>query len=95
MKQILLSTDGPISLYEVPDKVAENLCKYCSDFLDWIDYAPETEHFRKEGYCSEAEFINYINTKIQHNCFHKSRLIRIVGKEKIPNQYKKLPYFNF
>ncbi len=97
MKQIFLSTDGPVSLYEVPDKIAENLCKYCNDFLYWVNHAPETEHFRKEGYYSEDEFINYLNTVVEHDCFYKSRFIKTIenSRIKIPEQYKDLPYFNF
>ena len=97
MKRILLSTDGPVSLYEVPDKIAENLLKYCKDFLDWVYDAPETEHFRKEGYCSEDEFINYLNTMVEYDCFSESRFIKTIASSRlqISKQYKNLPYFNF
>lgn len=32
MKNVLLSADSAISLFSVPDKVADNLEKYCLDF---------------------------------------------------------------
>ena len=97
MKQILLSTDGPASLYEVPENVAENLCKYCIDFLYWVHDAPETEHFRKEGYYSEEEFINYLNAKVNPDSSDKARFIRTIENSttRIPEQYKNLPHFNF
>lgn len=60
MKYILLSTDGPISVYEVPKKIANKLTEYCLEFLNWTENGPKAKQFRK-GYFPEQEFIEYIN----------------------------------
>ena len=96
MKHVLLSADGPIALYEVPDEIAENLRKYCLEFLDWIYYAPENEAFRTDGYFPEAEFINYVNTVVYPDITDKSRFIKEIDAISIiPEEYKSLPWFNF
>ena len=97
MKHILLSADGLASLYEVPDKTAENLHKYCLDFCKWIDNGPKAQQFRKEGYYPEEEFINYLNTVVNPNYIYKSRYIKTIEDSmcEIPEKYKDLPYFNF
>lgn len=97
MKYILLSTDGPASLYEVPDKISENLHKYCLDFCKWVHHGPKAQQFRKEGYYPQEEFINYLNTVINPNYIYKSRFIKTIEDStcEIPKKYKDLPYFNF
>lgn len=97
MKHILLSTDGLASLYEVPDKIAENLLRYCLDFRKWVHYGPKAKQFRKEGYYPEEEFINYINTVVNPNYIYKARFIKTIENSacEIPEKYKDLPYFNF
>ena len=102
MKYILLSTDGPISLYEVPDKIAKDLTKYCIDFLKWTENGPENKRFKK-GYLPEQEFINYLNSVVNKNYIYKSKLIKTIAntdEEKnqvleIVEPYKDYPYFNF
>ena len=96
MRCILLSADGPVSLYEVPDKIAQNLRKYCIDFLKWAESGPESKRFRK-GYFPENEFINYLNTVVNPNYIYKSKFIKTLDNstDKIPKQYNDLPYFNF
>ncbi len=99
MKQILLSTDGPLSLYEVPDRVAKNLHKYCLDFCDWAHSGPKSKEFRKYGYHCEKEFIDYLNTVVNPNFLEKARFIKELGyiddESDLPEKYRKLPYFNF
>ncbi len=102
MKYILLSTDGPISLYEVPDKIAKNLCEYCIEFLKWKERAPEANRLKK-GYFPEEEFIKYLNEVINPNYIYKSKFIKTIAntdEEKIEvlevvEPYKDYPYFNF
>ena len=102
MQYILLSTDGPVSLYEVPDKIAKNLTKVCNDFLTWVRNGPEAKRLKK-GYCPEEDFIEYLNTVVDPNYIYKSKFIKTVAKtdeEKIQvlevlEPYKGYPYFNF
>ncbi len=96
MKYILLSTDGPVSLYEVPDKIAKNLHKYCIDFLKWTERGPETKRLKK-GYFPEEEFIKYLNTVVHPNYIYKSKFIKTLenSTSDIPEEYRNLPYFNF
>ncbi len=94
MKYIILSTDGPISVYEVPDKVAKDLTRYCVEFCKWVECGPKAKQFRK-GYLPEREFIEYLNTVVNPNYIYKSRLIKTFEDDNIPEQYRNLPYFNF
>lgn len=50
MKKVLLSADGEISLFSVPDKVADHLDRYCRDFCDgWLRKSPDArKYYRKE-----------------------------------------------
>ena len=46
-KYILLSADGPVSVYLVPSIVADNLEKYCLEFCnEWMVKSKETEKYR-------------------------------------------------
>lgn len=47
MKHILLSADGGISVYRVPDEVAEHLDAYCSEFCcHWLYESPNAAKYR-------------------------------------------------
>ena len=103
MKNVLLSADCEISVFSVPDKVADNLEKYCSEFCcHWLHESPDAEKYRVKmgsmiGVCySEKDFIDYLN---QYVCGEQSILIKTltgvyVGDE-LPKEYIGLPYFNF
>lgn len=103
MKKVLLSADGKTSVFGVPDEVADNLAKYCTEFCcHWLIESPDAAQFRvKVGNTtvlrySEKDFIDYLNKHIRGE---KSILIETLadasGRKKLPAEYKKLPYFNF
>ena len=47
MKRILLSADSEISVFTVPDKVADNLEQYCLEFCsNWLHKNPDAEKYR-------------------------------------------------
>ena len=47
MKKVLLSADGEISLFSVPDEVAGDLEKYCMEFCcDWLHKSPDAAKYR-------------------------------------------------
>lgn len=103
MKNVLLSADSEISVFSVPDKVADDLEKYCMDFCrDWLHESPDAAKYRVQmggtvGVCySEKDFIDYLN---QYICDEQSILITtltgVYGEEDLPEEYIGLPYFNF
>ena len=103
MKQVLLSADGAISVYRVPDAVAENLEKYCLEFsCRWLHESPDAARYRvKRGSAvvvcyTEKDFIEYLNRYI---CAELSSLVttlpNVYSKKELPKEYSGLPYFNF
>ena len=103
MKQVLLSADGEISVFSVPDEVADHLDRYCRDFCDgWLRKSPDArKYYRKENGWSglvydETDFIDYLN---QYVFREKSSLIQtlhgVYGEKDLPAEYADLPYFNF
>lgn len=99
MRKVLLSADSEISLYLVPDEVADNLSEYCIDFCSkWLVNSPDACKYRrkyrgKEIICfNEADFIDYLNEYVFPE--QKSVFIKKLGYQ-IPTEYKYDPYFNF
>lgn len=103
MKNVLLSADGEISVFAVPDPVADDLEKYCLEFCcNWLHKSPDAEKYRtKMGGMvvvrySEQDFIDYLNRYV---CDEPSvlvtRLTGVYGEDKLPEEYIGLPYFNF
>ena len=103
MKQVLLSADGEISVYCVPDAVAEKLEKYCLEFsCRWLHESPDAARYRvKRGSAvvvcyTEKDFIEYLNRYI---CTEPSSLVttlhNVYCKEELSEEYRSLPYFNF
>lgn len=103
MKRVLLSADGEISVFNVPDEVADNLEQYCLEFCrDWLHKSPNAEKYRTKmgdviGVCfNEKDFIDYLN---QYICKEASTLIttfeNVYDTNKLPKEYITLPYFNF
>lgn len=103
MKRVLLSADGEINVYTVPDKVAENLEKYCLDFCgDWLHESPEAEKYRVKignliGVCySEKDFIDYLNKYVcDEASIFVTALTGVYDEDQLPEEFIGLPYFNF
>lgn len=104
MKPILLSHDGSVTVYMVPDDVAENLTKYCMEFWsDWLQNSPDAAKYYVEiggtyGLCYDGDaFIDYLNTSVfpkQPSCTVE-RLEDVWYGDKLPEKYRGLPSFNF
>lgn len=103
MKNVLLSADNEISLFSVPDKVADNLEQYCLEFCcNWLHKSPYAAKYRIKmgnvtGVCfTEKDFIDYLN---QYICDEQSKLITTISdvydEDKLPKKYAGLPYYNF
>lgn len=103
MKNVLLSADSEISVFSVPDEVADNLEEYCLEFSGrWLHEGPDAAKYRVKlgsvaGVCyTEKDFIKYLN---QYICDEQSVLIAtltdVFGEDALPEEYTGLPYFNF
>ena len=103
MKEVLLSADGEISVFRVPDHVADNLEKYCLDFsCHWLHESPDAAKYRVDrgdGFAvnyNEKDFIAYLN---QFVCPEPSTLVttlsNVFSADDVPEEYFGLPYFNF
>ena len=97
MKNVILSADGELGVYSVPDVVAENLAEYCIAFCnDWLRNSPDAEKYRHGSYVcyNEADFIEYLNTWVFPD--EQSEFIKNLGYcTKIPAPYSQYPSFNF
>lgn len=100
MKQVILSADGPKTVYVVPAQVAEHLRKYCIEFADgWLRDSPDAEKYRINGVVcfDERDFIEYLNTYLfpETKSFAVCQLGFVERNEELPEQYRCLPTFNF
>lgn len=103
MRNVLLSADGEISVYSVPNEVAEHLDRYCLEFCsNWLYESPDADKYCIKigagfGVCyTEKDFIDYLN---QYICEEQSVLVETLSEVYSPNeapmQYRGLPWFNF
>ncbi len=102
MEHIILSSDGPLYVYAVPDEVAWHLEEYCKEFTesgiwkliaanyDGVSYADGAVCF------SEQSFVLYLNEYLFPN--QKSWRVADLGyisHKKIPKKYRDCPRYNF
>ena len=91
MKNILLSADGDIKVYSVPDIVADNLKHYCLRFIDWVQ--------KQKIICfDETAFIEYLNSRFfpkEPSVYVETTNLAEISCKEWPKEYKKMPYFNF
>ncbi len=103
MKHVLLSADGAISVFSVPNEVADHLERYCLDFCcDWLHHSPDAAKYRVPmgntvGVCyNEKDFIDYLNRYV---CDEPSTLVvtlaDVFDEKDLPEAYAGLPFFNF
>ena len=103
MKNVLLSADGEISVFAVPNEVADNLEKYCLEFCcHWLHKSPDAVKYRVKmgdvvGVCyTEKDFIDYLNKYIfGEQAYLVATFPNVYAKEDLPKEYIGLPYFNF
>lgn len=103
MKTVLLSADGELAVYKVPDIVAENLEQYCEAFCNkWLHVSPHAQKYRTDSgvVCyDESHFIEYLNTWIFPD--EPSQLVETLQGvyhyelAAVPEQYRDCPWFNF
>ena len=98
MKNIIISADGDRMVYSVPDTVADNLEKYCMEFIDWLEASPDAKRYRKKGVMcyDESDFILYLNKYVFPK--EQSVFVKNIGNEynqRAASEYKDWPSFNF
>ena len=98
MKNVILSADSDRRVYSVPDAVADNLEKYCMEFIDWLEASPDAKKYRRKGvlWYDESDFILYLNKYVFPK--EQSVYVRNIGNEYskwASCEYKDCPSFNF
>ena len=102
MKQVLLSHDGPVQVYLVPDEVADHLEQYCMEFSgEWIWYDTNGAKLLKEmdgitvACYGAPDFIHYLNEwRFPRQPSKLVAQLDCYGDE-IPQEYKDYPQYNF
>ena len=99
MKNIILSAGGPMRVYSVPDKIADNLegaCWYFRSF--WIYDGPENHRLVVNGVAryNDRDFIDYLNN--WETPEYKSVLVEELGSiehHEVSEQYRDCPRYSF
>jgi len=99
MKPVRLCHDGPITVYMVPDSVANNLRTFCLDFVEWLQDSPDAAKYlsgRGLSYGAE-DFIEYLNTYIfpEQPSYIASGTEPALDNSDLSKEYRSVPYFNF
>ena len=98
MKRIILSADSCLSVYSVPDFVADDLRSYIDDFYRWIyDGQGKEKYFNGKGWVyNETAFIDYLNDRLTGpRSSLVERLSDVYQTEDVPAEYAGLPDYNF
>lgn len=104
MKPVRLCHDGPITVYMVPDAVADHLREYCLEFADdWLRNSPEAAAYFVEkegsfGICyDESTFIQYLNKYVfPEQPSYPARGVEPAWENSaLPKEYRSVPYFQF
>ena len=102
MKEVILSSDGDLSLYRVPADVADDLVRYCIDFaVNYVWHGPKNSKFLRlmgqqyVAFYTEEDFIDYLNEEKFPQLV--SAKIKTLGsfEDGVPDQYASIPRFNF
>ncbi len=102
MKDVLLSADGKVKVYSVPDIVADNLAEYCWEFAaNWIWKNPNGDKLLKElngikvAIFNENDFIEYLN--VWKFPTKQSVLVKELNyySYELPVKYANFPKYNF
>lgn len=96
MKPVALSADSAMSVYMVPDIVAENLYDYCMEFCRWIHNDPIAVQKYRHCYCEE-QFIEYLNAYLfpDQPSYGIDNVPPVFEEDDLPSEYREIPYFNF
>lgn len=97
-KHVILSADGELNVYRVPDAVARSFFKLCDTFhrnAKTLQIHPREWH--GAVVFDETDFIDYLNEKVcgDEKCVFVEKIGCEYEKEKWPEQYRKCPHYNF
>ncbi len=99
MQNVILSADSERYLYSVPDKVAQNLEKYCQHFqCVWLPNSIDAKKIIKNrNRYNETHFILYLNTFVfpDEQSIKVKNLGWIDFEKSLPEEYKNIPCYNF
>ena len=97
MKSIILSAGGPMRVYSVPDKIADNLEGAYWYFRSiWSYDGPENKRLVVNGVAryNDKDFIDYLNN--WETPEYQSVLVEeLRSGESIPEQHKTCPRYSF
>ena len=96
MKNVILSADGPMRVYSVPDKIADSLEGACWYFRSiWIYDGPESKRLTRKdtAWFNEKDFIDYLNH--WETPEFQSVLVEELCGDEIPEQYRDCPRYDF
>lgn len=105
MAELILSADGDLSLYSVPEAVVKNIEMFSMEFDRWMRSSPYGERYREElvedgmSYTcvqyDETDFIQYLNQYVFPE--QPSALLEWVCRfdDEIPKKYEGIPWKNF
>ena len=103
MKNVLLSADSEISVFAVPNEVADHLEQYCMEFCgNWLHKSSDAAKYRRNMsnttvVCyTEKDFIDYLNKYIfDEQAYLVTTFPNVYTKDELPKEYIGLPYYNF
>lgn len=101
MKYVFLGSWGPLNIYLVPEEVANDLEKYCNDYIEWLREGNDKEKCYGKGYSlsyDENDFIEYLNKYIfpdRKSEFIMTPKIDEKGERIFPEKFKDCPFFRF
>ncbi len=97
-----MSADGDLSLYLVPADVADNLAVVANEFaFNYVWFSEKRGKFLKlkgEQYgavFNEEDFIEYLNTVLYPEKPSKKLKTLCDFDDEVPEEYKRVPYYNF
>ena len=102
MKEVLLSADGKVSMYSVPDEAADHLNEYCMELCaNWIWKNQNGAKLLQNingitvAVYGVSGFIDYLNEWVFPK--QQSRFIKELDyySDELPSEYNKYPQFNF
>ena len=97
-KHVILSADGELSVYRVPDAVARSFFELCDTFhrnAKKLQIHPRD--INGVVLFDETDFIEYLNEKVcrEEKCVFVEKIGWDYDKKHWPEKYRNCPYYNF
>ncbi len=98
MKPVILSADNELKVYLVPDFVAKDFERLCTEFHRNPPGKLWMRLRGREGYCfDETDFVAYLNETLcgEEKCVFVETLGWDYNRKKWPEKYRKCKHYNF